>query len=163
MITNQGDLQLGGTGGTYLGGNPIYVGQSGTNVYIRGAVSFSSADSVSGITFSDIDASSVDASRYYLGGSSVISSSGGYNYFGTSSGSNVVQGSSINIGTTGTDSSTVSGSSVNVGTSRSVSVSLRASPNARIYTWAGWPQTHQPFRSEDTGPILQGAPGGILP
>ncbi len=42
-------LQIGGTGGTYIGGNPVYVGQSTTTVYIRGSVNFSQATSISGV------------------------------------------------------------------------------------------------------------------
>lgn len=57
QILSNGYLQIGGSTGTYFGGDPIYLGQSGTSVYIRGYVDFSQANNVTGL---DIDISESD-------------------------------------------------------------------------------------------------------
>ncbi len=112
LLNTNGAVQFGGQGISYIGGDPVYVGQSGTDVYLRGAVDFSFADSISGLSFN-----TVDALKYLLNGSSAISSSNGYDYFGANGASTVLNGGNVNIGTTGTSASSMFGSTVNIGKS----------------------------------------------
>ncbi len=121
QITNSGVLQLGGTLDTYIGGKTVYISVAGNDVIIRGNVDFSQAV-VSGLNFE-----TVDSTRYYLNGKSVISSSNGYNYFGASGESNVLEGSSVYVGSAGT-------SSVNIGTS-SQNVYIGSSASAGSSVW----------------------------
>lgn len=107
MITNQGDLQLGGTGGTYLGGNPIYVSVKGNDVYIRGNVDFSEA-TVSGLNFENIYIAGLMALRYR--------SETGDMLVGPASGANVViQGDNTYVGTNLTGKVLVSGENIQIG------------------------------------------------
>lgn len=64
QIMGNGMLQLGGSVGTFLGGNPLYISDVGRFVYIRGNVDFSSAN-VSGLPDPDYPSSIYDAVSFY--------------------------------------------------------------------------------------------------
>lgn len=73
-----GNIQLGGSGPTYVGGNPVYIGTGSVPVNIRGAVDFSDATSVTGLPAATVPSRFGDR-KYFDGG---FDSSGDAYFYG---------------------------------------------------------------------------------